>query len=468
MDKLPVFEMVIEDNTESDIGVSFVALVSAPAIEKNFMAFKSMKVDFMADTERKIISGPAMIADSLIYRKDDNGEYNVFFSKKTVEDIALKFFKMDYQKNLNLFHDPKLSLEGVTIFESFVTDASRGIMPMKGYEDLPDGTWFISCKVENDDVWEKIKAGEVKGFSVEGIFSYVKKQQPKNILEEISELLNRTYNTDGLFSKNEFMSKVVSPVKDMISKFKKAFFSEEVITVNASGETEVKTDYALKDGTLCKIDKLEAGGVMLIGEAPAGPGEYELTDGTKVTVGEAGLISAITPVVDTQQQQAPPPTPQPPVTTPQQQMQAMKEAVEKFAAGTPEERLANLEVIAKAVMEYCFGWELRKAEEEAQRNAAIAVYRTGLETHKTELAAQFSSYKTEMDKKLTDANTIISKQQETIKGLFEIVEKLGEFPTEEDPTEPKLSFSSEKAANKAAKLKLITESISNLKKNKTA
>lgn len=156
---LPTYEMVINPEESSDVEVSFVALVDKPAIERNFMAFKNQRLEFAINEEKRIISGPAMIADQLIYRKDENGEYNVFFSPDTVRDIALKFFKKDYQKNLNLFHDPNLSLQGVTIFESFVSDTSRGIQGMKGYEDLPDGTWFISAKVENDEVWQAIKGG---------------------------------------------------------------------------------------------------------------------------------------------------------------------------------------------------------------------------------------------------------------------------------------------------------------------
>jgi hypothetical protein len=196
---LPVFEMVIDTNETSDVEVAAIALVDKPAIEKNFMAFsESVPLHFDINPEQRIISGPAMISNSLIYRRDESGEYNVFFSKETVKQIALKFFKKDYHKNLNLFHDPSMSLEGVTIFESFMTDETRGIMPMKGFEDLPDGTWFISAKIENDEVWNKIKSGEVKGFSVEGLFSYKKSgpneqkhgNEEKGLMSELRNLIN--------------------------------------------------------------------------------------------------------------------------------------------------------------------------------------------------------------------------------------------------------------------------------------
>ena len=61
---------------------------------------------------------------------------------------------------------------------------------MKGIEDEPDGSWFGSFKVENDEVWAKVKAGQFKGFSVEGIFEYSKaKTKEQELLEMIKEIL---------------------------------------------------------------------------------------------------------------------------------------------------------------------------------------------------------------------------------------------------------------------------------------
>lgn len=277
--------MVINPSTDSEVEVSYVAFVDKPAIERNFLMFKNQQLHFALNEEKRIVSGPAMIADSLIYRKDEQGEYNVFFSKETISQIALKFFKKDYQKNLNLFHDPSLSLEGVTIFESFVTDAARGIQPMKGFEDLPDGTWFISAKVENDAVWQKIKSGEVRGFSVEGIFSYVKEQRVQNgSMSDNSHLLETGF---------------MSEIQDLWKAFKEKFLGPVVPPVTPevpiAAPEVMQTDYTLKDGTAVSIDKLEVGGVVLISEAPAPDGDYELQDGTKFTV-VGGAITAITPV----------------------------------------------------------------------------------------------------------------------------------------------------------------------------
>lgn len=276
MDKLPVYEMVINPDTDSDVEVSYMALVDKPAIMRNFLMFSEQKINFSLNEEKKIVSGPAMVANSLIYRKDDDGtEYNVFFSAETIKEIALKFFKKDYHKNINLFHDPSLTLDGVTIFESFVSDASRGIQPMKGFEDLPDGTWFISAKVENEKVWQAIKGGKVRGFSVQGIFSYIKKVQ------------NGPINQNIHLMETSFMSEV----NDLWNAFKEKFLGAPVIPVVP---VALATDYTLKDGTSVSIDKLEVGGVVMMNGAPAPDGEYELQDGTKCTVA-GGVITVVTP-----------------------------------------------------------------------------------------------------------------------------------------------------------------------------
>lgn len=198
MDKLPIYNLTIDENTDSELEVSYVALVDAPAIEKNFLAFKDKKpFTFAVNEEKRIISGPAMLADFLIYRRDDDfGEYMVMFQAQTILQIAQKFFSKNFNSNFNLFHDPELKLDGVTVFESFIVDETRGIKPMAGFEDAAQGSWFISAKVNDDVIWDKIKKGELKGFSVEGMFKYKKLQlgqqlteKEKQFAKEFAELL---------------------------------------------------------------------------------------------------------------------------------------------------------------------------------------------------------------------------------------------------------------------------------------
>lgn len=187
---LPVYELMISDDLQDDAEVNFVSLVDRPAIQKNWNAFAN-KVKFNADEEKRVISGAIMLADTPIFRSDvTHGEYYVIFSKETIFKIVQRYFKKGYQANVNIQHNQDKQLEDVYLFESFISDKERGVAPMKGFEDAPDGSWFGSMKVDNDFAWNEVKEGNIKGFSVEGVFEYSKaKTQEEKIFEEIKKIL---------------------------------------------------------------------------------------------------------------------------------------------------------------------------------------------------------------------------------------------------------------------------------------
>ena len=171
-----IYKAQIDPALNSDLEVNFIGLVDRPAIERNFQAFNDQKIKaaFILNDEKMIISGPAMIADMPLYRKDDQlGEYYVIFDKQTIQCIVEKFSAKGFMKNFNLFHDDAQQVGDVTIFNSFVSNAELGVPPLRGFEDTADGSWFISAKVNNPDVWQRVKDGQIKGFSVEGLFNYV-------------------------------------------------------------------------------------------------------------------------------------------------------------------------------------------------------------------------------------------------------------------------------------------------------
>jgi hypothetical protein len=187
---LPVFKLKIDPNLTNESEVDFVALVDMPAIEKDFMAFNKQPLKFSVNEERRIISGPLMLADKLIYRENDTmGQHYVVFDKDTIQQIAIKYAKKKYLSNVNEMHDPNKPLQGVTLFESFIVDKERGIQPMKGYEDSADGSWFGSMFVENDQAWADVKSGKFKGFSVEGMFIYDDQPSVEKVLQSIQRLL---------------------------------------------------------------------------------------------------------------------------------------------------------------------------------------------------------------------------------------------------------------------------------------
>lgn len=189
---LPIYNLLIDENEKDDAEVSFIALVDSPAIKKDFIAFGE-QMDFeVVNEDQHIITGPLMIPDQIIYRKSEKfGDHYVKFSADTIRAIAIKFSKKGYQRNVNLMHDEKMQVDGFTMFESFISNASRGIKPMEAFKDLPDGTWFGSFYVENPDVWALIKEKKLKGFSVEGLFAYEKPQDSsEEKLRKLADFLN--------------------------------------------------------------------------------------------------------------------------------------------------------------------------------------------------------------------------------------------------------------------------------------
>jgi hypothetical protein len=188
---LPVFLLEIDEAGDSDLEVNYVAMVDKPAIESNWTAFtEAIPLGFAVTNEdEQILIGAAMIPDKLIYRNEPGiGEFFVKFDRPTIEKIALKFFENGYQKNVNLMHSADHQLPGVTFFQSFIQDKAKGVPGMPG--DYPDGTWFLGAKVNNPQAWQLVKDGKVKGWSVEGMFKYKRKQQTKaEIFDQIGSLL---------------------------------------------------------------------------------------------------------------------------------------------------------------------------------------------------------------------------------------------------------------------------------------
>lgn len=170
---LPVYRLVVNEFNEES-GVDFVSLVEHPAIEQDFFAFSkdspNKSFQFKADPSRRIVTGPMMLTDTPIYRFDQESgqEFYVVFDKATVEKIAHKFFKKSKSNNVNIDHSEKV--DGVYLFESIITDNQRGTVAPKGFPKVPEGSWFGSYKIENEDVWQSVLNKTFKGFSIEGYF----------------------------------------------------------------------------------------------------------------------------------------------------------------------------------------------------------------------------------------------------------------------------------------------------------
>jgi hypothetical protein len=190
MEKLPIYRFKVGEDDGAMLEA--VALVDTPAIEMNWQAFNGNQFKFSANTEKRIISGPLMVAELPIYRRDESGEYYGLFTAEDIYNLRNKFFKQSKTKDVNMMHDPMKVVDGVYMVESFIIDSARGINAPKGY-NLTDGSWFGSYKVESEDFWnEFIKTGEFKGFSVEGVFKTVKiDEKPLSVIEQIIDIVKQ-------------------------------------------------------------------------------------------------------------------------------------------------------------------------------------------------------------------------------------------------------------------------------------
>lgn len=197
--ELPIFRAFVSEDDASEREVNFIALVDKPAIESNFLQFSAAPLKFTIENEEeRIITGLAMVADLPIYRNDDGGEYFVFFDAQSIKTIALKFFRKQYNFNLNLQHNANAPAEGVYIFESWIVDREKGKFPLKQFENISNGSWIVSAKVDNEKIWQDIKEGKFNGFSVEGIFGMKRvdtitenerKFEDEKFLKKLKELL---------------------------------------------------------------------------------------------------------------------------------------------------------------------------------------------------------------------------------------------------------------------------------------
>ena len=185
-----IYELVIEDENIDEVFA--ISLVEEPAIESNFVFFDKEKVQFAAlNDEKRLVMGPILIPDKQILRIDGEGKpYHVFFKPETIKKLSEMYLKKKYTDSSTLEHDKKIN--GVTLVESWIKESlTKDKSSLYGL-NTPVGSWMGTFKIDNDEIWnDYVKTGEVKGFSIEGLFGHnlvsaAKEQDYLN--KEISDL----------------------------------------------------------------------------------------------------------------------------------------------------------------------------------------------------------------------------------------------------------------------------------------
>lgn len=192
-----IVELVIDEEALHS-GIEAISIVDRPAIEENFIALsKEHKVELKeVDAEKRILMGAALVPNKNIYRQSEEEEYYIYFSEDTVRKASELFLMRGNQNKSTLEHEAELN--GLSVVESWIIEDETHDKSRKYDMDLPVGTWMVSMKVNNDDVWENyVKTGKVKGFSIEGYFTdrlamssdFVTEEEATEILEEIFDHL---------------------------------------------------------------------------------------------------------------------------------------------------------------------------------------------------------------------------------------------------------------------------------------
>ena len=265
---------------ETKEGVYAISLVENPAIEVDFIALSKQEQIKMAsvDEEKRLLISPVLIPDQQILRVDDFGNpYNIVFPADTIRQAQQNFYKQGFQNNSTLEHDTEMKLNGVTFVESWIKEDMQFDKSVKYGFDQPIGTWFAIMKVEDDNVWQKVKSGEVKGFSIDGVFD----------IEQLKMSINMNYENLKLWLSNTFgLTEVVD------AEVKETEVKEE----ESVEEIELAAEF-FYDGELAEGVAVFSDPAMTI---PLADGEYDI-EGKKVTIMD-GKVSAIADAATQDQQ----------------------------------------------------------------------------------------------------------------------------------------------------------------------
>ena len=181
MKKLEDIELKIENENED--GVFAISLVDRPAIQEHFIALSEHKIELkVVDEDKRILVGLALVPNKKIYRNVNGKEFNVFFSEQTIEKTNELFMRNLNLNSITSQHETKVS--GVSVIESWIVEDEKNDKSNLYNLNATKGSWAVKMKVYNDEEWNKVKLGEYKGFSIEGIYQGLDKLQASEQVEE--------------------------------------------------------------------------------------------------------------------------------------------------------------------------------------------------------------------------------------------------------------------------------------------
>lgn len=272
---IPVYNCLVDENLNDESGIYAISFVESPANETDFVALAGHpRYEMLSkDRQKQILTGVVLRPDQLIYRSDVRlGEYYIRFSAEQIEKIAQKMMRTGIALN-NTTHQHQTSLNGNYLTELWIVedpenDKSRAL----GFPLQPQGTLMCSYKVEDKNYWDtEVMSGNVKGFSLEGLF----------IQERTAEQTNMNKNQN-----NRLMNKNTKKSKRLLSKVARFLLDIQAVEkADAAGSGTLYMVFTLTDGKEIYVD---ADGFTTLDDKQLPAGEHPLADGSILVVDEDG------------------------------------------------------------------------------------------------------------------------------------------------------------------------------------
>lgn len=288
IDGIPVYSATMAEEVD---GILRISLVDLPAVMSDFQAFAEAEnrreavALSVADEDKHILRGVIMRADFPIYRVGKYGEeYYIVYSADTIRQMAEKFFADHRENAVNIMHEEGSEVVGVNLVQWYIKDTAAGINP-EGFEDIADGSLFAEFHVSNPEVWERVKSGEFKGFSLEGFFTIVESEREQG---EIDTIVNELKGKFSKIIKMGNLSKIKAAMAAILCEMRSASSDKGVIRWDG--------DEDLKVGDKVYTESEEGG------EPIAAPdGEYAISEADIVAVVSGGEVVEIRPIEEVEE-----------------------------------------------------------------------------------------------------------------------------------------------------------------------
>lgn len=275
IDGVPVYRVLLDDERDGMIRVS---LVDDPAVMSDFVAFGKQEPQRFSvqDEDKRLAFGVVARADFPVFRTDPVlGDHYVIFPADTIRDMAQKYLTEDRADRVDLMHDGN-DVEGVHLVQWFIKDSAKGIAP-EGFDDIADGSLFAEYHVEDDEIWQQIKDGTFKGFSMEVFYTLTPESDTAAVADTVADL-------DGMFERiiAALTSKHNMNKKNLLRKLGRMLAEFATVTTDR-GVLAWDGDEDLKAGDRVYIEDAD-------GErTEAADGDYKTEDGKIIVVADGAV-----------------------------------------------------------------------------------------------------------------------------------------------------------------------------------